>query len=828
MNEFSAPAGDRHTRRPASVPAGVRYPVLALVSDEDAAARALGATRRLIRLVSEFDAASFVAFDIRTTGEKGRLALALEVRGDAAEELTATDLAVALGEGLTLGDPSPVGVTTPPPARTAYEMVPTAVAPMFRAPGSDDASRPDWVASAELADGPVFALPVPHDGDSGEPLLAAMARTGERLWVRTILGPADELATRMVIDELNAAMHRHAVTEYARIPVTARTVVVSAGAVPVAVRAALRQRGTGLRLVPIEVDHAMTAWRDPVGALRSAAVGEAHAVALTRIPTAGTLRPLGVTARPPAVPERPLDPMPPAPADPIRLGWAFDAYGRPASVELDATDLLRHVFIEGRSGSGKTTTITHLFWSLTRAGHQVIYLDPHGDGASRAAAFSTALAGTASHVIRHGDRQHPIRMNPLAEGDAEARERALSEFLELIQNMLDPQREGMVGERFKRTFTLVAQAVFVLFGPRTSLTDVLALALTKTSLRSLADAVRPAAPDVATRVDAELVALGDKEFADLVSWFVSRLQPFLRTPALREILGTGEDSVDVGDILASGKNLIVDLASLELGEDVARVLGALWLLKLRNAMGRRTDRRPIVVLIDEAHLYTFGALPGMLAEARKFGIGIVVATQAADNLSPRLARAIEANCGSAISLRTGIATAGAAAERLGGWSPLHLTRLPDLTAAASLSRGGVPTPAFTLHIDHFDVVEGHGWDAARLEAAASVAAAASLDLLWAPYADREVLGDAQVIGTVVAVARRRARMSTSPEAHAQAPADARPRMPRPVPEPGTSPSPTQGVEEGHPLDGAAEPERTDGLLDRWLSSRGAGAPAEPR
>lgn len=100
------------------------------------------------------------------------------------------------------------------------------------------------------------------------------------------------------------------------------------------------------------------------------------------------------------------------------------------------------------------------------------------------------------------------------------------------------------------------------------------------------------------------------------------------------------------------------------------MLGALWLLKIRAAMGRRrTPGRPVVLLVDEAHLYTFGALPGLLAEARKFGIGVVVATQASDNLAPQLSRALEANCGSSISLRVGVNAADAASARLGGLRP---------------------------------------------------------------------------------------------------------------------------------------------------------------
>lgn len=805
MSESAQSDRDPHQSEPETATpqrAGLAYPIEALVRDDSAGLRAFSVTRRLVRLVSEFDGGSYAAVNIRTTEEQGRLEISLELHGDAAREVTKADLASALGESVFLGDPVPTPPLSAPECGSAYELVRTPVAPLFR-PSSGDLGRPEWMLQAEAADGQGYAAPLPNEGDSAEPLLAAMARSDQQLWIRTLLGPADDLGGQIVVDELNASMTRQGLADYVRVPVLARTMVISSTSVPVAVRAALRQRGSGLRLIPLAAELSRPLWVEPAAALRSAAVAETHAVAITRMPAAGTMRALGVATRRPAIPERPLDPMPAPPSHPIRLGWAFDAFGRKVAVELDASDLVRHCYIEGQSGSGKTTTIAQLFWSITRAGYQVIYLDPHGDGAARAAAYSSALDAT-TYYVRHGDRDHPVRINPLAESDPEARERALSELLELIQNMLDPQHEGMVGERFKRTFSIVAQAAFELFGSRTSITDVLALTITKESLRALASAVRGRSPEAASRLEAELYSLGDKEFAELVSWFVSRLQPFLRTPALRDILGTGEDSVDIHDVLESGKNLIVDLASLELGEDVARVLGALWLLKVRNAMGRRTDRqRPVVLLIDEAHLYTFGALPGLLAEARKFGIGIIIATQASDNLAPGLVRGINANCGSHISLRTGIGSASAASERLGGWAPIQLTRLPDLTAAVSLSRAGVPTQAFTLHIDHFDVVAEAGWDERRIAGAATDVAAASLELLWAPYAGRKVLSDAEVIAGVTAAGRARRPPSANRRptpGHGQGPL--------------RTPAPASG---GRP--------QTDALLDRWLEERSQNQPS---
>lgn len=804
-------------------PAVLVHPVAALVREAEPGTRAGVASRRLIRLVSELSAQSHVAIDLRSTIEPGRLQLSFELGGDAPFDIADADLAAAVVSAVELGEAVETTVAAPQLA-VAFELVRTSVSPMFRRQPEADPSVPEWAAKKDVIEGPVYATPLPSDGDSAEELLEALTRAGQPVHVRTVLMPADELSAGMVVDELRASLGHHELAAYARVPVRARTVVASPSEIPAAVRAALRQRGTGLQLVPIDPAEARMLWSDPARALRSAALGETHALAITRIPAAGAQRALGIATRPPAVQDRPLDPVPAHPERPVRWGRATDVFGQPVDAVQDGTDLPRHAFVEGITGSGKTMTLVQLMWSLNHAGIPVICLDPHGDGAARAAAYSL-VRDQPTHYIRHGDREHPVRINPFAEEDAEMRERMLTDLLELIQVMLDPRHEGFVGERFKRSFTIVAQACFTLWGPRTSITDVAAIFASKTSLADLAMAVMPRSRDLARQLQSELLSLGEKEFGELVSWFVSRLQPFLRTPALRQILGTGADSVDMLEVIDSGSSLIIDLASPQLGAEVSRMLGALWLLKVRAAMGRRADRsRPVVLLVDEAHLYTFGALPGLLAEARKFGIGIIVATQSADNLHPQLAAAIEANCGSFVSLRSGRGAALAASMRLGGWSPSELTRLPDLTAAATLSRDGVPTEAFTLHIDHLERAAAAGWTDERIAKAADRLAERSQVELCEPHAELGVLSDFGVAAAVHTAAEE-AKEARRPSV------GGRGGQPRPGmrSEPGTRTAPVPVVRR-QPRDVAAsedaaasrDPSSVD-VLDHW-----ARAHAEPQ
>lgn len=106
-----------------------------------------------------------------------------------------------------------------------------------------------------------------------------------------------------------------------------------------------------------------------------------------------------------------------------------------------------------------------------------------------------------------------------------------------------------------------------------------------------------------------------------------------------------------------------------------------------------------MIVVDEAHLFSYGALPQLLAQARKFRIGVVLATQHLGQLTGELADAVESNTGTFVALRSGLQSAGRASTRLGGWPVTDLVRQPALTGAAALSRSGVVSTPFLLHLD---------------------------------------------------------------------------------------------------------------------------------
>jgi hypothetical protein len=744
---------------PASGTPFTRYPVEALLRGAEPGPRSLTDTRDLVRLVRYLPEGSGVRLVLHSAGGSGRVSIWLDLFGAGSGTVTAADLGYASALTLALGEPRSI-VEESPALTDAYELRRITTAPMFTASAEELATQPEWLSEAKSAQQAVVAQPKPSMDTSGE-LLGALTRSAHDIWVVTALMAPSSLDAGLVLDEVDAVIAAQGRAGYAGAIVCARTVVVGTGPISPAVLAGLAKRSPEVEALPLDPREAVGLFVDPANALRGRAVAEGHAVSLARIPSTASGTGIGVASRRPEVTVRPLDPPLPTAQTGVRFGSAIDIAGDRVDVELDAPDLGRHTYVEGKSGAGKSACLKNVAISWLDTGYPLVVLDPHGDVAEAVAARAAERPGRRTYFIRHGDLAHPIGLNLLAEPDPELWEQNVDALLESMARIIDPGSEGMFGERAKRTFWLVATAGRHVYGARLSVHIVQTLLLRKEYIRDLARAVRRIAPDISRRLVAELVDLADKEWNDLISWYQSRFQMWQRTRALRDSTGTGIDAIDMAAVLDGEADLIVDLASMQLGDPVAGILGGLYLRKIREAMGRRRRRDPALVVFDEAHLFHDEAPDRLLAEGRKFGLGLLIASQSADNLSPRLARAIEANVGSYISLRTGVNLATTAGVRLGGFPAAELTRLPDRTAIASLSARGVPTDPFTLVIDHFERAEAEGWTRERVAARAADVAAETVERLWRPYAEVTVPTDAEV----VAVLRNRLDTEPGPTSH---------------------------------------------------------------
>ena len=92
-----------------------------------------------------------------------------------------------------------------------------------------------------------------------------------------------------------------------------------------------------------------------------------------------------------------------------------------------------------------------------------------------------------------------------------------------------------------------------------------------------------------------------------------------------------------------GKVLIVNLAKGRIGEDNCSLLGAMLVTKIQLAALSRADvpeekRRAFYLYVDEFHNFLTLSFADILAEARKYGLNLVLAHQYLEQLDEKLRR----------------------------------------------------------------------------------------------------------------------------------------------------------------------------------------------
>ncbi len=452
------------------------------------------------------------------------------------------------------------------------------------------------------------------------------------------------------------------------------------------------------------------------------------------------------------------EPVKPIPADfaesaarGVTIGRAPGTAGDDRRIAIAERDLQRHWQIVGQTGTGKSTLLARSIVDAARQGYGLTFLDPHGTTIDTVLRALPKECAKRVRVVRLGDGEHPVPINMFSTADPDREERTIGDLCLLFQEIFDPGNRGICGPRWERWFSTFMRASLVLLKNYASFLSVITLCQTKQTVRELADAIRAEDPDLALTLESEYATLEGKDFGEMINWCVSKLQRAVNVQQLRASLGGGANALDFRASVDTDAITLIDLASPVIGTQAARVVGTLLLMQLWNALTeRRCREKTHLIFLDEAHLFSCGTtLPRMLAEGRKFGIGMILAHQHCGQLNAEVREALEANSANFSAFRMSARDAREAAVRLDDERfASALCRLDAFRAVTTLSVDGLQSAPFTLCVDRVDPVRGGEKQAQKIERE-------SRKTLSDPYRGRPALTQAEILECVRDPERRR-------------------------------------------------------------------------
>ncbi len=379
---------------------------------------------------------------------------------------------------------------------------------------------------------------------------------------------------------------------------------------------------------------------------------------------------------------------------------------RPISGTGPGTGEDGHALALGASGAGKTSFLAERAAAAIRGGRTVVALDLHGDLAP-AIVGRLAPSERARVVAVDVTRRPVVGVAALAGSD----ERAAGQLVAAVKRLSPDGTEVYWGFRLERIFDAFVRLVQESGG---SLLDLYAL---------LTEADRRDAARLASRVP-ELRAFLD-ELGPIVRrnpeflWpAAARLAKVVLVPSLTELLAPSDGGVPVEDLLRGGRSLLVRLPFAEVGPEAASFAASLVLARvyLGLAAGRGTPGSPIappfLVVLDEVQMLAPRLVAEMLAEGRKFGLHLLLASQFPERLAPELRAAAAGVSRSVHVFRTPLANAAA----LGAWIGLSAADagdvLPGLPTGCAVVRTGGSGELRAVAGPRADGDEGLGWTAA--------------------------------------------------------------------------------------------------------------------
>lgn len=329
-----------------------------------------------------------------------------------------------------------------------------------------------------------------------------------------------------------------------------------------------------------------------------------------------------------------------------RIRWRDD--DRPFGI--DPADRLAHMYVVGKTGAGKSSLVEFMVRQDIANGKGLALFDPHGDLVEAVHSWAVAHGRTDVVYLNVPDPTQPFGFNPLANVPPLRRSLAASGLIEALRKMFS-DAWGVRMEHFLRHALLL-----LLDQPSATMADIPRL-FTEPEYRKAAvgNALHPQVQRFWTL---EFPSYPVRTRMEAVAPVMNKIGAFLADPFLHRILATPESTFDLREVMDTGQVLLVNLAKGRMGEGPAAAFGALLMASIGVAGLSRSElpedkRRPFYVYGDEFQTYTTLAVANMLAELRKYGVGMILANQYLDQIEEDVLSAIMGNVGTLIAFRVG-------------------------------------------------------------------------------------------------------------------------------------------------------------------------------
>lgn len=330
--------------------------------------------------------------------------------------------------------------------------------------------------------------------------------------------------------------------------------------------------------------------------------------------------------------------------------------GADNKIFMDAKDRLRHMYVIGQTGTGKSMLLQNMIVQDIKNGDGCCFIDPHGSDIQDI--LSQIPPEREKDVIYFdpANLEFPMGMNML-EYDPNFPEQktfVVNELLSIFRKLYGsvPESMGPAFEQYFRNATMLVMedpaSGNTMFEISRVLSDPAFRALKLARCNNMV--VKQFWEKIASQ------AGGDASLENIVPYITNKFDVFMANDFMRPIIAQEKSAFNFRDVMDNRKILLINLSKGRLGELNSNMIGLIMVGKVLMAALSRVssygqDLPPFYLYIDEFQNVTTDSISQILSEARKYGLSLTVAHQFIKQLEEGIRDAVFGNVGSMATFR---------------------------------------------------------------------------------------------------------------------------------------------------------------------------------
>lgn len=332
---------------------------------------------------------------------------------------------------------------------------------------------------------------------------------------------------------------------------------------------------------------------------------------------------------------------------------ATDSRGKRTPFGIKAKDRARHMYVIGKTGMGKSTLLENMAIQDIRNGEGMAFIDPHGSAVEKLLDFIPEHRIKDVVYFAPFDLDNPIAFNVMEDVGYDKRHLVVSGLMATFKKIwVDAWSARM---EYILSNTLLALLEY----PDATLLGVNRMYTDKHYRKKVVDNIKdPVVKDFWVN---EFTAYGDRYTQEATPAIQNKIGQFTSNPLIRNIIGQPKSSFDIRSLMDERKILLVNLSKGLVGETNMQLLGSMITTRIFLSAMSRADlpahelaQAPnFYFYVDEFQNFANDTFSGILSEARKYRLNLLIAHQYVAQMDEQVQSAVFGNVGTTVAFRVG-------------------------------------------------------------------------------------------------------------------------------------------------------------------------------